>query len=102
MWIMGWFKAAGYFGNVLLRLNRVQCHQQVLFWSDVMDTGGMVIDARYLTKRRREEKWSRLIFPLEEPPRWDFTLWASAISEIAHEGRWRRRLGDFVAKGHKI
>jgi hypothetical protein len=93
------FKAAGYSGNILPRLNRVWCHQQVLFWSDVMNAGGMVINARYLTKRRRGEKWSRLIFPLEEPPRWDFTLWASTISKIAHEGQWRCRLGDFGIGG---
>ena len=30
-WIMDRFEAAGYSGNVLLRLNRVRCHQQVLF-----------------------------------------------------------------------
>jgi hypothetical protein len=101
-WIMDQFEAAGYTGDDLLRLNRVRCHQQVLFWSDVMDAGGAAIDARYLTKRRREEKWSRLIFPLEEPPRRDFTLWASALSKIANEGRWRQRLGTFVAKRHKV
>jgi hypothetical protein len=101
-WIMDRFKAAGYTGDDLLRLNRVWCHQQVLFWSDVMDAGGAAINARYLTKQRREEQWSRLIFLLEEPPRQDFTLWASALSKIANEGRWRRRLGDFVAKGHKV
>ena len=61
-----------------------------------------MINARYLIKRRRGEKWSKLIFLLEEPPRRDFTLWASSIGEIAHKVQWRRRLGDFVAKGHKI
>ncbi len=84
-WIMDRFKTAGYSGNILLRLNRIPCHQQVLFWSDVMDAGGMVIDARYLIKRWRGEKWSKLIFLLEEPQRRDFTLLASSIGEIAHK-----------------
>jgi len=101
-WIMDRFEAVGYSGKDLLRLNRVRCHQQVLFWSDVMDAGGAAIDTKYLVKRRREDKWSRLIFPLEEPPRRDFILWASALNEIANEGRWRRRLGTFLTKGHKV
>jgi hypothetical protein len=45
-WIMDLFEAAGYSGDVLLRLNRLRCHQQVLFWSDVVDARGTEINVK--------------------------------------------------------
>jgi hypothetical protein len=43
-WLMLIFVNAGYFDNELMRLNRVQCHQHVLFYLDIFDAGGRLID----------------------------------------------------------
>jgi hypothetical protein len=62
-WLMLVLEREGYSETELIRLNWVQYHQQVLFYSNISDTRGRSIDRRYLTKRTSEESWSRLIFP---------------------------------------
>ena len=52
-WIMQEFQRIGYRTPELVRLNRVRCHQQVLFVSDVVGASGSRLDERYL--QRREE-----------------------------------------------
>ena len=86
----------------LLRLNRVWCHRQVLFISDVFDASGRAVDRKYLEQRPLEEAWSTLIFPQERPPRSDFNLWKEAVLLLAPRGCSDRRLGRLLVKGHKI
>ena len=86
----------------MLRLNRVRCHKQVLFISDVFDASGKAVDRKYLARRPSEEAWSTLIFPQERPPRRDFNLWQRAVLLLAPRGRLDSRLGCLMAKGHKI
>ncbi len=38
------FEAADYDEKALIHLNRVRCHQQVVFISDVLDASGKAID----------------------------------------------------------
>ncbi len=86
----------------MVRLNRVQCYQQVLFYySDIFDRRGRSLDRRYQTKRPVGEKWSDLIFPNKKPPGKDFRLWTDAIDCIAPRGIPKHRLGDRIVKGHK-
>jgi hypothetical protein len=101
-WLMIAFKAMDYDETALIRLNRVQCHQQVVFILDVLDASGKAIDRRYLTRRQKRETWSILIFPQERPPDKDFRLWENALLCIASRGRLQDRIGDFVEKGHTI
>ena len=84
------------------RINRVRIHQQVLFLSDILDAGGKCLDRKYLTKREQEEQWSTYIFPLENPPTRDFTLWREVINTIAPRGRRSDSLGLHIREGHKI
>ncbi len=48
-WIMLEFEKANYSANKLVKLNRVRCHQQVPYMSDVAVAGGTAIEARYLS-----------------------------------------------------
>jgi hypothetical protein len=54
-WLMGAFEHADYDEKSLVHLNRVRCHQQALFISDVLDASGKAIDRRYMTRRQRGE-----------------------------------------------
>ncbi len=86
----------------LIRLKRVRCNQQVIFYSNVFDAGGSMLDRRYLERRPQGATWSTLIFPQELPPAKDFRLWRQALCLIAPRGRPQQRFGKFVSKGHKI
>ena len=101
-WLMLVFEREGYNVDELIRLNRVRCHQHVLFYSDVFDLRGRSLDRRYRNKRPIREKWSDLIFPIEKPPGKDFRLWNDALDSIAPRGIPTHRLGRRKAKGHKI
>jgi hypothetical protein len=96
------FEREGYTVDELTQLNRVRCHQQVLYLSDVFDSRGRSLDRRYCNKRPIGEKWSDLIFPIEKPPGKDFRLWNNALNNIAPRGIPTHRLGRRRAKGHKI
>ena len=101
-WFMVELRKLGFTEVELLRLNRVRLHQQVLFLSDVLDARGSAIDKRYLTRRKRDEKWSTLTFPVEQPPDKDFRLWSRAIYSLSANWRGRRRMRGFTEDGHKV
>ena len=101
-WIMRAFAQLKIDEEELLRLNRVWCHQQVLFISDIFDASRRAVDRKYLEQWPLEEAWSTLIFPQERPPRRDFKLWQQAVLLLAPRGRPDRRLGRLLVKGHKI
>ena len=74
-WCMLEFVSIGYVSNeLLLLLNRVWKHQQVMFISDVLYAAGKNVDMKYLTQRQAEEKWSTLRFQNDQPPWNDFKL----------------------------
>jgi hypothetical protein len=50
-----------------IQWNRVRLYQQVLFGSDIMNSGGRSLDRKYLQERPREEAWSTIKFPTERP-----------------------------------
>ncbi len=101
-WLMLVLEREGYSENKLIRLNWVQCHQQVHFYLDIFDTRGRSIGRRYLTKQTSEESWSRLIFPREKPPALDFRLGKEAVGSIAPRGIPQYRLGNRINPGHNI
>jgi hypothetical protein len=86
-WLMIAFKVVDYDEKALIRLNRVQCHQQVVFISDMLDASGKAIHRRYLMRHQKRETWSTLTFPQERPPDKDFRLWENALLCIAPRGR---------------
>ena len=54
----------------------------MLFWSDVLCAKGKNLDCKYLVKRRADQKWSCLVFPVEQPPSRDFRLWREALRQV--------------------
>jgi hypothetical protein len=76
------FIAAGYEGEDLLTLNRVQKHQQVLFLSNILGASGGSLDKRYLEVRRLREQWSSIKFPREEVNAAEMGLWWRATAQV--------------------
>ena len=54
-WLMREFKRVGYGPEEMQRLNRVRCHQQVIFLSDVVGALGRSRDTKYLHPREQGE-----------------------------------------------
>jgi hypothetical protein len=73
-WLMAALKNADYDGKALVHLNRVWCHQQAVFISDMLDASGKALNRRYLKQCQRGESWLTLIFLQEKPPEKDFKL----------------------------
>jgi hypothetical protein len=63
----------------LVTLNRVRCHQQVFFLSDILEAGGNCLDRKYLSRRMPHETWSTLTFPLEKPNRSQIKPWEQVL-----------------------
>jgi hypothetical protein len=66
-----------------VKINRFQCHQQVLFVSDILDAGGKCLDKKYLKRRQDNESWSTLIFPIKKPPWGHGALWEQILYSLA-------------------
>ncbi len=101
-WIMLALVDQGFSEEEMICLNRVRCHQQILFVSDVFDASGRALDRWYLTRRPTAEVWSTLLFQRELPPHQDFHLWQRTLHLLAPRGHAEHQLGSLVAKGHKI
>ena len=100
-WLRSEFERIGCTGSVLDRLERVRCHQQVVFLSEVVGISGRSLDERYLRPRPEGETWSSLKFPIEKPPAKDFRLWATVLRQLVPAGGLRTHLGRFLHQGYK-
>ena len=76
--------------------------QQVLFLSCALGASGKMLDRKYLRKRRAEEVWSKVKFPVEKPPNKDFELWKMALRTIVLVGGVQDKLGKWNHQGYKI
>ena len=99
---MGLFAAKGFTENELCRLNKVRFYQQVLFLSCVLGASGKMLDRKYLEKRRDNELWSKVKFPVEKPPNKDFQLWKTALISVVPVGGVQDKLGSWIHQGYKI
>ena len=80
------FKHKGYSTDNLRRLNKLQVHQQVLLFSDVLGSSGKSLDIKYLKQRGVVEQRSNFRFPKERPLCKDFWLWKQAITQVIPAG----------------
>ena len=101
-WLMLVFERNGFPIKELIIMNRVQCHQHIFFYSGIFGTRGKSLDRRYHNKRPHGEKWSNLIFLNEKHTGKDFHLWNKVLDSIAPRGIPKHRLGEWIARGHKI
>ena len=61
-----------------------------------------MLDGKYLRKRRDEELWSKVKFPVEKPPNKDFKLWKTTLRAIVLMGGVQDKLGRWIHQGYKI
>ena len=101
-WLMKRFRAVGFEGADLLKLNRVRIAMQALYLSDVLGASGKTLDPRYLSARPAHEQWSRYDFPTQRMPQGGLELWRYALHQIAPPGGIPDRLGAFRHEGHKV
>ena len=97
---MPMFLRLDFTNDELLCLNKVRIHQQVLFYSDVMDARGTALDRRYLSSQLWEDTWSTHKYLLQQPPRKDLKLWAKALLQLRYVQQGMT-LGRYIAPGHK-
>ena len=101
-WMMREFLRCGFYADELSRLNIVRIHMQVLFLSDILSASGKILDGNCLLRRKTDEKWSKLNFPKEQPPKKDFTLCKAYIRQVVPDVGIMDRLGNLPQDGHKI
>ena len=83
-------------------INRFRCHQEVVHLSDVFDAGGRCLDKRYLDRWQPGQKWSTLVFPVENPPQGHLRIWQECLYSLAPHGRADQCVGVYKSKGYKI
>jgi hypothetical protein len=82
-------EAANYGTEELIQLNSVQCYQQVIFLSSIMDASGRAINEKYLRLQSLHKRWSTLVFSQERRTPQDFRLWEEAFVELTQQrGMW--------------
>jgi hypothetical protein len=101
-WLMKVLVARGYRDAELIALNQVRCYQQVIFLSDILDSGGRAINIKYARRCPRDKSWSTVIFPQERLSAQDFCLWEQAMAELDIGVRNNLRVGSFISRGHKL
>ena len=101
-WLKKALIAKGYRDAELIVLNQVQCYQQVIFLSDILDTGGRAINIKYEWRHPQDKSWSTVVFPQERPSAQDFCLWEQAMAELDIGVRNNLRVGSFISRGHKL
>jgi hypothetical protein len=101
-WIMSEFERVGYTGKALESLGRTKNHQQVVYFSEILNASGSSLDERYLRRRPQHEQWSTLKFPKEKPSPADWRLWQQALRRLVPEAGLPVRLGKFLHQGYKL
>lgn len=82
-------------------LNTMRLHQQVVYDSDVFAADGATLDPKYLSIRRRKERWSDWRFGKQRVNSSHLCLWREALRQLALNGRQHRSLVKFEHTGHK-
>ena len=72
-WLMWEFLRCEFSVDELRRINIVHIHMQMLFVSYILSASGKIMDGKYLIQRKKDEKWSKMNSPKEQPPNKDFT-----------------------------
>jgi hypothetical protein len=100
--IMQEFFERGYPWDVLSSLNRVRIHYQQLFLSDIFTASGQKLDPEVTRQDNRQQNWSELRWPIEQPSESDFQLWKDAVGALCPSRNKQTGLGPFLAPSHRI
>ncbi len=98
---MNAIQEAAYEGEESECINQLQCHQEVLFESCVLCTGGIYIGKKYLEACQLDKKWSTAAFPNKDPTNSTMRLWCKALEHIMPNRRVWRPLMKFEREGPK-
>jgi hypothetical protein len=101
--LMQVFEDMGFCWSELCVLNRVRVHQQVLFFSDVLNAAGHKIEPEKLHPRPTGVQWSSFSrWPTERPTPKDFKAWQEALDQICPSKSMATPVGEFVHPSHRI
>jgi hypothetical protein len=93
---------AGYAGETLKHLNRMQVSLQLLFMSDILTVSGNKVSKEILSHRPQGDAWSSMRWPNEHPTGSNFQLWQSTMLSICPSQSNGSRAGKFIDPTHKI
>jgi hypothetical protein len=93
---------AGYRGDALRRLNRVQISLQVLFLSDVLTASGGKVSSDILSWRPQGEAWSNMRWPNKQPTNSDMQFWNHAIISTCPTRSSTSSIGKYICNLHWV
>jgi hypothetical protein len=96
------FITAGYRGDTLWQLNRVQISLQVLFLSNVLTASGGKVSLDILSRQPKGEVWSTMRWPTERPTDSDMQLWNDALSSICPSRSSTSSIGKYICNLHQV
>jgi hypothetical protein len=93
---------AGYTGEMLHQLNRVQISLQLLFMSDILTASGNRIDTKILLQQPPGKIYSCMRWPNKQPTQSDMQLWQTALLSIRPSQCKTSSAGHFLGTTHRI
>ena len=63
---------------------------------------GKILDSKYLEKRRDNELWSKVEFPVKKSLNKDFQLWKTALRSVIPVDGVQDKLGTWLHQGYNI
>ncbi len=102
LFLMQMLIKAGYRGDALWQLNRVQISLQVLFLLYVLTASGGKVSLDILSQRPQGEAWSNMRWPNEQPTNSDMQFWNHAIISICLTKSSTTSVGEYICNSHWV
>jgi hypothetical protein len=93
---------AGYRGDALRQLNRVQISLQVLFLSNVLTPSGGKVSLDILLRQPQGEAWSNMRWRNKQPTNSDMQFWNHAIISICPTRSSTSSIGKYICNLHRV
>jgi hypothetical protein len=93
---------AGYTGEALCCLNRVQVSLQLLFMLDILTASGNKVGADTLLLQPQGEAWSTMRWPNEHPTDSDMRLWRDAMHLICPSRSSTSGINCLIGHLHRV
>jgi hypothetical protein len=85
-----------------LIINRVQCHQQVLFTFNILDAGGKMSRQKIPEATAGRRVMVNAHIPHREAHTGQLKLWEQVLLTIAPQGWYGQQVGRFLTRSYKI
>ncbi len=93
---------AGYTGDALQWLNKVQISLQVLFLLDVLTASVRKVSSDILLRQPQGEAWSNMRWPNKQPINSDMRFWNHAIISICPTRSSTLSIGKYICNLHRV